>query len=278
MWITIISFGCSTSCLAKSRLQNLLRQGMSKHIISKHTKRAKFSLLETSPLKSSSSAVISLHQNILTPSSSTLNMFSRIFLRPRLQMRKAPTPKITRRTFSNQRRNEENVTVTTMATTFSSSHQVLLSIFAVMTLLLSLVVPTRSPSRRKRRKSTSHLAITRVEIALLNFSVLFNSRWLKLDITTSDVVTNCEDLKVLGKGDFKALMKWRTALREELGLDVKTNATEELTETVEVTGDVDPEVEIEEEVRSRLFPPTPYTLTLIIFSCSIRFSLCSWNV
>ena len=74
------------------------------------------------------------------------------------------------------------------------------------------------------------------------------NRWLKLDITTSDVVANCEDLKVLGKGDFKTLMKWRTALREELGLEVKMKATEEMTETVEVTEDVDPEMEIEEEV------------------------------
>ena len=40
--------------------------------------------------------------------------------------------------------------------------------------------------------------------------------WLAMDITTSDVKANCEDLKVLGKGDFKILMKWRTALREEV--------------------------------------------------------------
>ena len=37
-----------------------------------------------------------------------------------------------------------------------------------------------------------------------------------MDITTPDVVANCEDLKVLGKGDFKALIKWRTSLREEV--------------------------------------------------------------
>ncbi|EMD42016.1 hypothetical protein CERSUDRAFT_147510 [Gelatoporia subvermispora B] len=72
--------------------------------------------------------------------------------------------------------------------------------------------------------------------------------WLKLELTTPDVVTNCEDLKVLGKGDFKTLMKWRTALREELGIDVKTKETEELTEEVEVTEDVDPEEEIQKEL------------------------------
>lgn len=41
-------------------------------------------------------------------------------------------------------------------------------------------------------------------------------RWLKLDCTTADVKANCDDLKVLGKGDFKTLIKWRLALREEV--------------------------------------------------------------
>jgi hypothetical protein len=45
---------------------------------------------------------------------------------------------------------------------------------------------------------------------------LTHSRWLALDVTTADVKANCEDLKVLGKGDFKALLKWRTGLREEV--------------------------------------------------------------
>jgi AdoMet-dependent rRNA methyltransferase SPB1 len=40
-------------------------------------------------------------------------------------------------------------------------------------------------------------------------------RWLSLDVTTDDVKANCEDLKVLGKGDFKTLIRWRLALREE---------------------------------------------------------------
>ncbi|KAJ3491042.1 hypothetical protein NLI96_g1012 [Meripilus lineatus] len=75
--------------------------------------------------------------------------------------------------------------------------------------------------------------------------------WLALDITTPDIKANCDDLKVLGKGDFKALMKWRIALREEvvkIGLEVKTKPAEELTEAVEITEDVDPEQEIEEEL------------------------------
>lgn len=35
-------------------------------------------------------------------------------------------------------------------------------------------------------------------------------------ITTEDVKSNCDDLKVLGKGDFKALIKWRLSLRREV--------------------------------------------------------------
>ncbi|KAF9822007.1 hypothetical protein IEO21_00001 [Rhodonia placenta] len=82
----------------------------------------------------------------------------------------------------------------------------------------------------------------------ITFDTEEEKEWLKLDITTSDVVANCEDLKVLGKGDFKALMRWRTALREEIGLEVKTKHAEELTEVVEVTEEVDEETAIQNEL------------------------------
>ncbi|KZP31228.1 FtsJ-domain-containing protein [Athelia psychrophila] len=72
--------------------------------------------------------------------------------------------------------------------------------------------------------------------------------WLALDVTTPDVKANCDDLKVLGKGDFKALLKWRLALREEIGLDVKTKHAEELTDKVEITEEVDEEQEISNEL------------------------------
>jgi AdoMet-dependent rRNA methyltransferase SPB1 len=39
---------------------------------------------------------------------------------------------------------------------------------------------------------------------------------LKNPATTEDVKINCDDLKVLGKGDFKSLLKWRTALRAQV--------------------------------------------------------------
>lgn len=44
---------------------------------------------------------------------------------------------------------------------------------------------------------------------------------LKRDITTEDVKVNTEDLKVLGKSDFKTLLKWRATLREEYKMDKK---------------------------------------------------------
>lgn len=46
---------------------------------------------------------------------------------------------------------------------------------------------------------------------------MFNVRWFSMNITSPDIKANFEDLKVLGKGDFKALLKWRLALREEVG-------------------------------------------------------------
>ncbi|KAF7320446.1 AdoMet-dependent rRNA methyltransferase SPB1 [Mycena kentingensis (nom. inval.)] len=72
--------------------------------------------------------------------------------------------------------------------------------------------------------------------------------WLALDITTGDVKANCDDLKVLGKGDFKTLLKWRLALREELGIDVKAKDTEDATEAVEVVEEVDEDQQIQDEL------------------------------
>ncbi|KZT05898.1 uncharacterized protein LAESUDRAFT_701311 [Laetiporus sulphureus 93-53] len=82
----------------------------------------------------------------------------------------------------------------------------------------------------------------------ITFETEEEKEWLKLDVTSPDVTANCEDLKVLGKGDFKTLIKWRIALRQELGLDIKTKLAEELTETVEITDDVDEETQIQNEL------------------------------
>ncbi len=100
----------------------------------------------------------------------------------------------------------------------------------------------------------------------ISYILNITHRWLSFNITTADIKVNCEDLKVLGKGDFKALIKWRLALREQvgfdsnslcssfdprllfqLGLDVKTKDTEDSTEQVEVV-EVDEEQVISAEV------------------------------
>ncbi|KZO96015.1 hypothetical protein CALVIDRAFT_515292 [Calocera viscosa TUFC12733] len=72
--------------------------------------------------------------------------------------------------------------------------------------------------------------------------------WLKMDCTTEDVTANCADLKVLGKGDFKALLRWRTAVREEIGLESHTKPVEEFTEIVKVTEELDEDEQIQDEL------------------------------
>lgn len=53
---------------------------------------------------------------------------------------------------------------------------------------------------------------------------------------------------MLGKGDFKSLMKWRLAIRLESGIDVKADKTAEATEEV-VVEPMDEDEQISEEVR-----------------------------
>lgn len=52
-----------------------------------------------------------------------------------------------------------------------------------------------------------------------NTAFLF--RLLKHELTTEDIKINVEDLKVLGKKDFKALLKWRSSIRDEHKMDAK---------------------------------------------------------
>ena len=61
---------------------------------------------------------------------------------------------------------------------------------------------------------------------------------------------------MLGKGDFKSLMKWRLAIRLEAGLDVKADKTAEATEEVTVEP-MDEDEQISEEVRHNSLPHTP---------------------
>lgn len=96
-----------------------------------------------------------------------------------------------------------------------------------------------SELRPKRRKSEPFIEL---------ISVLISFSWLKSRHTTPDVIANFEDLKVLGKGDFKALMKWRLAIRLEIGLDVKADKTQDATEEV-VVEPMDEEEQITEELQ-----------------------------
>lgn len=54
----------------------------------------------------------------------------------------------------------------------------------------------------------------------------------------------------MGKKDFKNLLKWRLAVREDLGLDVKVDEAEEFIEEAEVEP-IDEEEQISQEVSSR---------------------------
>ncbi|GJJ09656.1 hypothetical protein Clacol_003880 [Clathrus columnatus] len=95
-------------------------------------------------------------------------------------------------------------------------------------------------------KATDPIAILGT-VNRLTFTSEQEKNWAQLDITTPEIRALCDDLKVLGRGDFKSLLKWRTLLREELGFDVKSKPVEELTEIVEIT-EVDEEKEIEDEL------------------------------
>lgn len=50
----------------------------------------------------------------------------------------------------------------------------------------------------------------------LSFKTDESKELLKSKHTTDEVTANCEDLKVLGKRDFKTLMKWRSSIRDEV--------------------------------------------------------------
>ncbi|KAL9935087.1 hypothetical protein V8E36_006163 [Tilletia maclaganii] len=71
-------------------------------------------------------------------------------------------------------------------------------------------------------------------------------RALKHPDTTEDIRINCSDLRVLGKKDFRRLLKWRLTLRSELGLE-KVADTVEITEHEEEE-ELDEEAQIDEEL------------------------------
>ncbi|GAA5963710.1 hypothetical protein JCM21900_004106 [Sporobolomyces salmonicolor] len=74
-----------------------------------------------------------------------------------------------------------------------------------------------------------------------------DKKLLKSPLTTTEIKECVDDLKVLGKKDFKMLLKYRLAIREDLGLDIKVDETEEHTEQAEVQP-LDEEEQINEEL------------------------------
>lgn len=71
----------------------------------------------------------------------------------------------------------------------------------------------------------------------------------KLPETTPEIRICCEDLRVLGKKDFKKLLKWRLSVREKFGLTVKKQKRDlEEVEQVELTA-MDEELQLEEDLQ-----------------------------
>lgn len=101
-----------------------------------------------------------------------------------------------------------------------------------------------NPSKKKRHREgyedgnyTQHKTITAeeflksnnpIEILSIANTISLDDRNMSdfkeiknLDITTEEIIECCKDLRVLGKKDFRGLLKWRTLAREKLGLDQK---------------------------------------------------------
>jgi AdoMet-dependent rRNA methyltransferase SPB1 len=72
---------------------------------------------------------------------------------------------------------------------------------------------------------------------------------LKLPETTTEIMSCCTDLKVLGRGDFKRLLKWRLKVREVFGFASKSKPKEEEQEEVAEVEPMDEELRIQEEMQ-----------------------------
>ncbi|EFE42098.1 hypothetical protein TRV_03177 [Trichophyton verrucosum HKI 0517] len=72
----------------------------------------------------------------------------------------------------------------------------------------------------------------------------------RLPETTNEIRMCCEDLKVLGKKDFRQLLRWRIKVREKFGLAVKKGPkNEEETEEVAEVEPMDEELALQEDLR-----------------------------
>ncbi|KAG6040962.1 AdoMet-dependent rRNA methyltransferase spb1 [Claviceps citrina] len=73
----------------------------------------------------------------------------------------------------------------------------------------------------------------------------------RLPETTDEIRTSCQDLKVLGRKDFKLLLKWRLKVRDIFGLSSKEKKDEEppASEEVAQVEPMDEELRIQEELQ-----------------------------
>ncbi|KAH7362519.1 AdoMet-dependent rRNA methyltransferase spb-1 [Plectosphaerella cucumerina] len=71
----------------------------------------------------------------------------------------------------------------------------------------------------------------------------------KLPITTEEIRLNCADLKVLGRKDFKLLLRWRLRVRDIFGLSEEA-APAQVDEEVAEVESMDEELKIQEELQA----------------------------
>lgn len=72
----------------------------------------------------------------------------------------------------------------------------------------------------------------------------------KLPETTDEIRRCCEDLKVLGRKEFKILLKWRLKVREIFGFPTKKAAQPEVVEETAAVESMDEEMKIQEELQA----------------------------
>ncbi|KAJ1921888.1 AdoMet-dependent rRNA methyltransferase spb1 [Mycoemilia scoparia] len=73
---------------------------------------------------------------------------------------------------------------------------------------------------------------------------------LLLPETTEDIIIYCKDIKLIGKKDFRTLMKWRAALRERYKLETSAKDEEEKSNAEEEEEEQNTEDEIEQLAKS----------------------------
>ncbi|RQM06342.1 hypothetical protein DH86_00001138 [Scytalidium sp. 3C] len=72
----------------------------------------------------------------------------------------------------------------------------------------------------------------------------------KLPETTDEIRSCCEDLRVLGRKEFRNLLRWRLKVRERFGFATKKSAKEDVAEEITEIEPMDEELKIQEELQA----------------------------